>query len=169
MTTSLIIYLYLFIHLKPCSSMQAYENETYSAMGKRAATDSPSAKQWTFSASEKADFDRGIGEMDDSRAEGGEQTTSLTLTALYYQVEKSIEDTLDSMKESIKFDDEIDLFLHLNDILLAFQHWNRDIIVQNASPLNIIEEDTTEREFGMLAGALRRSFEEMLEILAEYT
>ncbi|RKK81374.1 hypothetical protein BFJ68_g17208 [Fusarium oxysporum] len=66
----------------------------------------------------------------------------LSLAELYNEVHREVETALDQTKESLKDGlVDLDLYLRLNDVLLALQHWSDDIIVHNESPLATIEND----------------------------
>jgi len=119
---------------------------------------------------------KAIDEIDEEDNENGMEATTegdtaagLSLQELRDKVHMTVETALEKMKESLTAGrGDIDLYLRLNDALLAFQHWSNDIIVQKENPLAAIEQDKSDKEFGMLVVRLRAYFVEMLGILAEF-
>jgi len=94
-------------------------------------------------------------------------TVDLPLAELYNDVQRKVGEALDDMKKSLEYDGvNLDLYLRLNDALLALQHWSDDIIVQKEkeeNPLATIEKDTA--GFEVLAERLRVHFTDMLRIV----
>jgi hypothetical protein len=93
-------------------------------------------------------------------------TESLRLDKLFDAVCGKVQHTLQQIENSQRSltSYEIDMFVKINDILLQLCHWRDDIKVDNADPLEFVEDDTA--GFEILARRLRADFNTLLDTLA---